>query len=327
MTPTDRRGTTLGAGVVAFNDADRLRAAVRSLLDQELPPDVRWSGLWLVVSPSDDATESVATQLARDDPRIHLIVEPARRGKSAALARILAQVSGDAVVLLNGDAVAAPGAVAALLEGAPPGSAPYAVMARPVPAARARQPLDRVVDLLWSIHHRFHVEILESPWGTHLSDELMLISLGPDVPLREGIVNDGAFVASWLRTVGGRPAYAPEATVWITTPADLVGFLRQRARIRLGHRQIARLTGVHPTTIQEWGLRRPRSTLRMLRQEVAGRRGGPWLLASLMILDALAIVVAAGAVTVGRGEPIRWDRSRGRPWDGGPVSRGDDVAA
>src|SRR5262249_48613271 len=130
MTGSWARGPiALAGGVVAYNDAPRLEGAVRSLLDQGLPDGVSWSGIWLAISPSSEGPEAVAGRLAGEDPRVHVIAESERRGKSAALAAILSCAGPGPVVLLNGDAAAEPGAIAAMVQRGRAAEPPFAVMA------------------------------------------------------------------------------------------------------------------------------------------------------------------------------------------------------
>lgn len=305
----------LAGGIVAYNDVDHLGSAVDSLLSQRLPDGVAWSGLWLVVSPSEDGTVELARSLARADPRIRLIEEPARRGKSAALREVMTHAEGDAVVLLNGDAFAEPGSVAAILAARPELEGPYAVMARPVPSSQGHAPLDRAVQLMWEVHHAFHLHVLSNGEGSHLSDEMLLLPLGQIPPLGEGIITDGAFVGRWLRANGGSLSYAPGAGVTVTVPASLREHLVQRRRIHRGHRQVGQMTGSFPSTLQRWGLRRPAEAIKLVWQS-ARRNPRPALsLSALLLIESLGGLLAGWDAVTGRGEPAAWERIRGRPWE------------
>ena len=112
------RSGVLAGGVVAYNEERTIRAALLSLLDQELPPGVAWNTIWVVASGCTDRTVEEAGLVAARDPRVRLVVEPVRTGKATAVTEVLRRAQGDAVVLLNADARAMPGAVAALWEAA-----------------------------------------------------------------------------------------------------------------------------------------------------------------------------------------------------------------
>ncbi len=298
----------LAAGVVAYNDAERLGAAVASLLDQPLPPNVEWTGLWLVVSPSEDRTVEVARSLAGRFPGVHLVEEAERAGKSSALAQLFAQMEGDYAVLLNGDAEAQAGAVAQLVSALPNLSLPFAIMARPVPGLEGSGAFEGCVRLLWQLHHRLHADLLSSGRGTHVSDEMLLVSLRYRPPFSPGIINDGAFIGGWVVREGGVLAYASAARVRVAAPASVKDLVQQRRRIRHGHSQAYRLTGVAPTTLDRRLVRDPGRAVRVILESA---RAEPHGTRSLLILAGLELAAAALTFAdriMGRKEPVIWPR-------------------
>lgn len=279
LEPGSGRRIELVGGVVAFNEERRLGAAVTSLLDQELPPEARWRRIWVVVSGSTDGTAAVARALAGAHPEVRVIVQPERQGKAAALREVLRVTLGDFLILLNGDAIAAPGSVAELLRTAAPLPPPYAVMARPEPEDLPPGVFGHGIQLLWNLHHRLHAELVTRGEGNHLSDELLLLSTWPLLTLPEDVVNEGAFIGAWLRKQGGSLAYAVDSRVAIEVPWNLPDHLRQRRRIHVGHRQVATLFGVAPTTIGRYLVKRPGRALALMVDELRASRGsGPALL-------------------------------------------------
>ncbi len=264
---------TLTGGIVAYNVEDHIERSVRSLLTQELPDGVRWDRIWVVASGCTDRTVEVARRLALDDERIRLLVEPERRGKSAAVGEILTRSVSNAVVLLNSDAAAQSGAVAALLQRAPPGSPPYAVMGRPVVPEGPEDEWRSTLRWMWDLHHEYHLELLRDGTGAHLCDELLLLG-GPRLPpLPAGVINDGSYFATWLAIHGGRCWYAPEARVEIEIPRWRREHLAQRRRIHVGNAQIADLLRAAPTTLPRFLCRHPRRALRSIARTLA-RDGG-----------------------------------------------------
>jgi glycosyltransferase involved in cell wall biosynthesis len=282
--------TRIAAGIVAYNDEPTVGNAVRSLLDQRLPTGVDWNRIWVVASGCTDRTVARVREIEAADPRVRLVEEPIRRGKAAALAEVLARAEGDAAVLLNGDARAAPDAVAKLLGRADEARAPFAVMARPVPDLEGVNPrFAKAIEFFWQAHHQLHQSYFADGGSTHLSDEMLLVSLDPRPPLAPGIVNDGAFVGAWLRKVGGRAYYAPESLVYLRPARDLSEHLRQRRRIRVGHRQTWDLVSIRPTTLSVFARVRPREALAAIRAAYRTERTGvtaPLVLAMVELLSA-----------------------------------------
>jgi hypothetical protein len=311
--PAAPRELLLTGGIVAHNEELTVQSSIRSLLSQRLPDGVRWDRLWVVASGCTDATVDRVEALGRTDPRVGLVVEPDRLGKAQALGEVFARATGHALVLLNGDAVAEPGAVSALLARVPPPGRPYAVMGRPVTPATGGRLLEEAIDLQWELHHQFHLETLGSGRGNHLSDELLLVGL-PGVPgIPRGIVNDGSYFGTYLAARGGLLAYAPEARVRVAVPSKTIDHLGQRRRIQWGHAQIAELVGQTPTTFPTLLRQDPAAALTILRRTLSGRPHAARSMGLLVSLEVAAAGLAAwDRVARGR-DHVRWRRIRAAP--------------
>jgi poly-beta-1,6-N-acetyl-D-glucosamine synthase len=319
---TGARGGLIAGGVVAHNDEARVERSVRSLLSQELPIGIRWSQIWLVASGCTDRTVEIARGIAEEDERVQLVVEPERRGKAAALQQVLSRAEGDALVLLNSDAVAYPGAVAALLERGRGKRAPFAVMGRPVLSPQSEGSWSETLAWMWDLHHEYHLELLENGQGTHLCDELLLLG-GPEFPpVPTGVINDGSYLAVWLDRNGGSCWYAPDARVEIDVPRTRLDHLRQRRRVHVGNAQVTSMLGEPPATLPRYFWRHPVSTARRL-GKLIDRPGG-----ARSFLRIAAGEVAAHALALWDRFPpakdhVRWSRIA----PGGPASPGPTAAA
>jgi hypothetical protein len=298
----------LSGGVVAFNEELHLGAALESLLTQTLPPGWRWGTVWVVASGCTDRTVDIAQRWAAHEPRLRVIVEPERGGKARALAEILRCATGDALLLLNSDAIARPGAVEQLLRAADGVHVPYAVMGCPVPSSDRVDPIGGMVRLLWNVHDEFHREVLSGRQGTHLSDEMLLLSLPTAPPIPDGIINDGSYFGAWLAQHGGRLLYAPGAGVATETPLTLRDHLRQRRRILVGHHQIARLVGVQPSALPRYAVVHPGAAVGIVRRGFA--RGHHRLrdLAFLVLGELAATGLALWDRIPPERDHVRWQR-------------------
>jgi len=306
--PATRRERVLVGGIVAHNEERTLERAVRSLVAQELPSGVRWGTIWIVASGCTDSTVSVAERLAGEDPRLRLVVEPERKGKSRAVSEVVRRAEGDLLVLLNADAVAEPGALRALLRDSEGAIPPFAVMARPLPRVEPPTPLGRMVALLWDVHHELHLEVPIAPEGSNLSDELLLLSLPQVRVLREGIINDGASLGVCLRRNGGSVRYSPAAVVRIAVPSTLVDFLRQRRRIRTGYGQIAREFGTSPMTLPRLAITDPHRALRVLGRSLRSGRYGLRDLGALVVGEISAFLLSTWDALPPRKDHVNWER-------------------
>ena len=294
-------------GIVAFNDESRVERSVRSLLSQELPAGYEWSHVWLVGSGCTDRTVEIGQAVAREDPRLRVLVQPTRRGKAAAIQEILDRVEGETVVLLNSDAIARAGAVSALLAKGVGKAAPFAVMARPVIAEALEGDWDKTLEWMWDLHHEYHLDLLADGRGTHLSDELLLLGGPKFPPMPEGVINDGSYLAVWLRQRGGGCWYAPEALVEIDTPLSRADHLRQRRRIHVGNFQVARLLGSPPATLPRSFWRHPVSTARTV-VRMARRASGIFHLTRLAAAELFAHTLAWWDRLPPARDHVRWER-------------------
>jgi len=296
--------------VVAHNEERNLEVAVRSLLDQRLPPGVGWNTVWIVASGCTDRSVTIAQRLVEEDRRVQLVVEPDRTGKAHALGEVFRRAGGDALVLLNSDARAAPGSVAELVRIAGSHSGPFAVMARPVVAPEAPGRWTGMLHTMWDLHHTFHAELATQGGGSHLSDELLLVSLPTIPPIPDGIINDGSYFAVWLAQHGGRRLYAPAAHVAIEVPSRIRDHLYQRRRIPFGNDQVRTALGADPSTRFSYAYRNPRAGLELVRQTVALRKNG---LRQLLVLASAEVAARSMSVwdhVPPRKDHVRWQRIR-----------------
>jgi hypothetical protein len=293
------RGSRLVGGIVAYGDGARIMLAIRSLRTQRLPKGAAWTKIWVVVSPDTVGTARYARLAAAGDPRIEVIEEADRRGKSAALSEIFRRASGDILVLLNGDAEAEPGAVARLIRASGGARLPFGVMARPSVPPGGRGPMYGSYQLLWALHHRLHAELYASGERTHLSDELLALSIERLPPMGPGVINDGACLGAWIHGQGGELRYAENARVRISLPARAVDHIAQRRRIFVGPHQTYSVAGLAEPTLVGLAVRDPAAAARLIWSEVRRQPGG---FLALTILCATELV--AQALGVG-------DRARG----------------
>jgi cellulose synthase/poly-beta-1,6-N-acetylglucosamine synthase-like glycosyltransferase len=93
--------------VAARNEAACIRAKLASALDDDYPPDR--IEVVVVSDASDDATDRLVAE--HGDPRVILLRQEPRAGKSPALNRAVARARGDVLVFTDANALFAPGAL------------------------------------------------------------------------------------------------------------------------------------------------------------------------------------------------------------------------
>ena len=230
-------------GICAYNEERNIRKLLQSLLTkQNLPSNSR---ILVLCSGCTDRTPHIVKEFSEADTRIELIVEKLRKGKANALNKIFKKTreSADILILINGDAVPKQGSIAKLilqLKNERVG----AVFARPVPLNAIQGISNKIVHIVWKLHH--HISFYKTP---KFSAELCAIRTDCLKNIPENIATDEPFIELSIRKQGYRISYVPEAVVYIRCPTSVIDLFKQRRRIRIGHLQIQKMTGfVVPTS-------------------------------------------------------------------------------
>lgn len=257
-------GETVSIGICAYNEAKRIPALLDSLGIQNLPGRFVIEEVIVVASGCTDGTDRIVEERARSDPRLVLVRESERRGKSSAINTIFRRYRGDFLILVNADARLLPGALWSLLDrfGRDEQVEIACGLASP---DRSRNPIVNVIeDTWWRLHNRTLETLSDLNQGNHCCDELMAIKRGFVDSIPSDLINDGAYFGVLGASRGTTVRFCPGATVVVETPANLVGLLRQRQRILMGHRQVYVLLGRVPYTLEGLARDRPAIAARIL---------------------------------------------------------------
>jgi cellulose synthase/poly-beta-1,6-N-acetylglucosamine synthase-like glycosyltransferase len=194
----------------------------------------------VVSSGSTDGCDDVVSALVSEWPALELLVEGERRGKAAAVNRLLSETRGvDRLVLISGDVLPEPGALSLILRAL---EDPEVGMAagRPLPAGQPRSLFERLATLQWDLHHRVSLSCPK------LGEAVAWRNVVPEIP-RDSAVDEAALEAA-IRSRGYRLAYVPEALIFNRAPHTACDLLKQRRRIAAGHRHLALTTGYRVST-------------------------------------------------------------------------------
>jgi hypothetical protein len=158
--------------------------------------------------------------------RIRLYVEAERSGKAAAVNFGLGEVQLPFAVIVSGDVLPEPGAIAHLVR-ALGGAGVGLAGGRPQPVNPTDTAIGHAVHLLWRLHHRL---ALHQP----KLGEMLALRSEAIVTLPRTSVDEACFQAL-LESQGWRSAYVPEALVANRGPCTKQDFLKQRRQIHAGH--------------------------------------------------------------------------------------------
>jgi cellulose synthase/poly-beta-1,6-N-acetylglucosamine synthase-like glycosyltransferase len=88
-----RRITVL---IPAFNEAKVIEGTIRNKLEQQYPADL--IEIIVISDESEDETDSIVEKISNKDPRVKLIRQMPRQGKTAGLNLAMAQATGDIII-------------------------------------------------------------------------------------------------------------------------------------------------------------------------------------------------------------------------------------
>lgn len=224
-------------GICAYNEERNIWKLLQSLLaKQSLPGNSR---ILVMCSGCTDKTPQIVEEFRKRDARIELIDEKLRKGKAHALNKIFkkAKESFDILILVNADALPKRGSIEKLvfkLKNERVG----AVFARPVPLNEMRGISNKIVNIIWKLHH--NISFYKAP---KLSAELCAIRTSCLKKLPEDIATDEPYIELSIRKQGYWILYVPEAGVHIRCPTSVADLFKQRKRIWIGHLQIRKMSG------------------------------------------------------------------------------------
>src|SRR6266851_465060 len=167
----------------------------------------------LVATPN----HQLATELAERDPRVVVLLEKKREGKTSALNKIIAHASGDILVLASADIKIARNTIPKLVEGLIDNQEWGAVDSNVELVNGDRLLMDRIGNILWDTHNATLDELDgEDRLGQVAGD---LVAFRRDlVEQLPSVINDDAYLALRVQEKGFQVKRVQDALVWI---ADL----------------------------------------------------------------------------------------------------------
>ena len=92
----------VSVGVCAYNEEENIRQCLESITSQVLK-DFSIIDIIVVSSASSDGTDTIVEDYASIDPRVKLIRQQVREGKSSAVNLFMREATGKVLVLVNAD--------------------------------------------------------------------------------------------------------------------------------------------------------------------------------------------------------------------------------
>ena len=212
-------------GITAYNEQDNIGPLLDAMIDQHLH-DVEIAEIIVVASGCTDNTVPIIQSYFDREPRLKLIVQPERQGKTSAINLFLQEATQDLLVLESGDTLPHENAVENLVR----------VFFDPTVGMTGAHKIpvntpDHLVGLFTHLRLRMEHELcLDIP---RLGEMIAFRRVLEQIPL--DVAMDEAFVEAIVIKHGLRVIYSPDAVVYNTGPDTIGDFVRQRRRNHAGH--------------------------------------------------------------------------------------------
>lgn len=278
-------------GVTAYNEEQNIGQLLEALVEQHLHR-VEIVEIIVVASACTDRTVPIVQQYRARDPRVKLIEQPKREGKTSAINLFLAEAQTDICVLESGDTIPHEYAVEHLVrmfDDQTVGMVGAQKMAVNTP--------EHIVGLLSHLRLRMEHELcLEIPrLGEMIAFRKLFDRIPPDVAM------DEAFVEAIVVKHGLDVRYAPDAIVYNTGPDNIPDFVRQRRRNHAGHLYLKHKYGYAVSSIQN------KRVMRVAFKEVIGVVKLLWVLFLLATLEAWSRLLGWYDFAIKRDRHVVWD--------------------
>lgn len=227
--------------ITAYNEEANIGRLLEAMLDQLLY-EVEITEIVVVASACTDRTVPIVREFMARDPRIKLIEQERRMGKTAAINAFLQVAQEDIVVLESGDTLPHESAVEHMVRMFKDPSVGM-TGAHKVPVNTP----DHIVGLFTYLRLQMEHELsLDIPrLGEMIAFRKVFDQIPPDVAM------DEAFVEAIVVQRGMQVRYAPDAVVYNTGPDKLSDFVRQRRRNHAGHLYLQKKYGYKVSSLRK----------------------------------------------------------------------------
>lgn len=277
--------------VTAYNEEANMRPLLDALLDQHLH-EVVIDEIIVVASACTDNTVPIIKEFMAIDPRVKLIEQERREGKTAAINLFLDAAANDICVVESGDTLPHEYAVEHLVR----------MFRDPAVGMVGAQKVavntpEHITGLLSHIRLRMeHQLCLEIPrLGEMIAFRKVFDRIPPDVAM------DEAFVEAIVVERGLDVKYAPDAVVYNTGPTTIGDFVRQRRRNHAGHLYLKHKYGYAVSSIQN------RRVARVAFKEIWGVVRLLWVLFLLAFLEGWSRLLGWYDFAIKRDRHVVWN--------------------
>lgn len=227
-------------GITAYNEEANIGKLLAAMLAQELE-QVAITEIIVVASGCTDQTVPMIRAYVAQDPRVKLIVQEKREGKTSAINEFLLAAQEEICVLQSGDTLPRADSIENLVK---PFENPQVGMtgAQKIPVNVPEHVVGYMSHLRLEMEHQLCLEIPRL--GELIAFRKVFNQLPPDVAM------DEAFVEALVIRRGLEVHYAPDAVVYNMGPDTLSEFILQRRRNYAGHLHLVHKYGYKVSSLE-----------------------------------------------------------------------------
>jgi glycosyltransferase involved in cell wall biosynthesis len=236
--------------VPAHNESANIGRLLSALLEQETA-FARVVEIVVIASGCTDDTAEQARAFGRGRPGVHVHVQERREGKVAAINAYLKlrDPRADVSVICSADLDLGRDVIEKMVRFLRHHPEVGMVGGRPVPDNDDTTLVGKMVQVLWTLHHRVSLEVPKM--GEIVAFRAPLVEY-----VSELSVVDEASIEDIVRAKGYELGYVPEAVVTNHGPETVREYFEQRRRIARGHYWLEFAFGYEVATLDRWLLTR-----------------------------------------------------------------------
>ncbi|NOX63430.1 MAG: glycosyltransferase [Chloroflexi bacterium] len=281
--------------ITAYNEEANIGRLLEAMVEQHLH-EVEITEIVVVASACTDRTVPIVREWMEKDPRIRLIEQERREGKTSAINAFLRVAKEDICVVESGDTLPHEAAIEHLVRMF---RDPTVGMtgAHKVPVNTPDHLAGVFTYLRLSLEHELCLEIPRL--GELIAFRKVFDQIPPDVAM------DEAFVEALMVQRGMQVRYAPDAIVYNTGPTSIGDFVRQRRRNHAGHLYLKHKYGYKVSS-----LRKRKVALiaaRQIWQAIWGAIRLIWVLFLLAVLEGWARFLGWYDFAIRKERHVVWD--------------------
>lgn len=230
----------VSVAVLAYNEERNIGRLLDSLLKQKLDI-VNIKEIIIVSSGSTDNTDQIVRDYSSKHKKVRLITEKERRGKYAAINKVLPAAKSNIIVQVSADVLPKNNTIEELCK---PLLDPAVgiVGGHPIPLNKKTCFMGFLVHFQWDLHHE--ICLLKPKFGEIIAFRKVFKQLPGNC------VCDEENIASLINDRGFKLCYAPHAIVYNKGPENFTDFIIQRRKIYSGHLSLIRQKGFVPPTVK-----------------------------------------------------------------------------